>query len=387
MRPFSLTKALAASVAAIMSFASSGPAAAQTNVPAASEASAPEPFWRTLNAAADGDYVVRDFTFASGETLEEINLYYRTLGTPRRDASGRIVNAVLMLHGSSGDASQVLSETFGGNLYGPGQPLDAGTYFIILPDSIGNGGSTKPSDGLRGAFPRYGYHDQVELQRRLVADHFGVERLRLVAGMSMGGMHTWLWGINHPDMMDALLPMSSLPAGINGRNLLWRRIFSDAVRNDPDWRGGDYTEVPQGFKTAMAVFDMMVQSPVAFDRSLRTYEEADAYLAELHQETVEDDDPNNVLWRFESSFDYDPQPEDLRRIQAPLLTILFADDELNPLEIPVIEPAMEQVANGQVVIVPAEPGHFGHRGQVRSELFAADIAAFMAATAPEGEDQ
>lgn len=383
MRPFPLRTVLAAGVgAAVLAAGAASPAAAQAPATQAST-----PFWRTLNAAADGTYVVRDFTFASGERLEEINLYYRTLGAPRRDASGRIVNAVLMLHGSSGDASQVLSETFGGNLYGPGQPLDANVYFIILPDSLGNGGSTKPSDGLKGAFPRYGYHDQVELQRRLVADHFGVERLRLVAGMSMGGMHTWLWGFKHPEMMDALIPMSSLPAAINGRNLLWRRIFSDAVRNDPTWRGGDYETVPQGFKTAMAVFDMMVQSPIAFDRTLRTYEQADAYLTGLHQETIEEDDPNNVLWRFESSFDYDPQPEDLRRIQAPLLTILFADDALNPLEIPVIEPALEHVADGQLVVIPAEPGHYGHRGQVRSELFAHEIAAFMARTAPRGGDQ
>lgn len=356
-------------------------AALMAGAPTVAFAQAQTPYWRTLNTPATGDYVVPSFTFADGQTLQNINLHYTTLGTPKRDASGQITNAVLMLHGSSGDASQTLSNSYANGLYGPGQPLDANEYFIILPDSFGNGGSTKPSDGLRGAFPRYGYEDQVELQHKLVTEHFGIQKLRLLMGMSMGGMHAWMWASKYPDAMQAVVPMSALPTKITGRNLLWRRVLSSATRTDPAWQNGNYETNPPGFITAMNMFDLLVQSPVSFEQRLRTIPETDAYVAENIAETIEEDDANNVTWRFESSFDYDPQPADLQRIKAPLLAILFADDELNPLEIPVIDEAISHVPNGRAYIVPAAPGHFGHRGQVRAVAFADQVAAFMAQTA------
>src|SRR5262245_24617079 len=187
------------------------------------------------------DYIVRNYTFRNGETLPEVKLHYKTIGTPLRDASGKIRNGVLIMHGSSSPASQVLAASFTGPLVGPGLPLDPAKYFLILPDLIGVGGSSKPSDGLRAKFPKYGYNDMVDLEHRLIADHLGIERLRAVMGISMGGMHTWLWGVRYPDMMDGLFPITSLPTKVDGRNLLWRRILTTAIRTDPEWNGGNYT--------------------------------------------------------------------------------------------------------------------------------------------------
>jgi homoserine O-acetyltransferase len=188
----------------------------------------------------DGDYVIPSYRFRSGETLANVRLHYRTIGTPMRDARGKIRNGVLVMHGSSSDAGQVLAASFREPLVGPGRPLDPATHYLIFPDLLGAGKSSKPSDGLRARFPKYGYEDLVDLEYRLVTEHFGIERLRLVMGISMGGMHTWLWGIRHPQMMDALIPISSLPVKVDGRNLLWRRILSHAIRTDPAWMGGNY---------------------------------------------------------------------------------------------------------------------------------------------------
>src|SRR5687768_1452922 len=197
-------------------------------------------------AGTQGDFVVRDFRLKSGAVLPELKQHFTTYGKPVRDASGRITNAALLLHGSSGDATQLLVPSFMDPLFGVGQPLDTTRLFLILPDGIGNGRSTKPSDGMRARFPKYGYEDMVVAQHRLVTEHFGIQRLKLVMGISMGGMHTWLWGIRYPDMMDALVPIAAQPAKISGRNLVWRRILSRAIRTDPEWKGGDYTEPPRG---------------------------------------------------------------------------------------------------------------------------------------------
>ncbi len=326
---------------------------------------------------AEGDFVVRDFSLTSGERLAELRQHYTTIGTPARDAQGRITNAVLLLHGSSGDAGQLLDPSFSEALFGPGQPLDAARHFLILPDAIGNGGSTKPSDGLRARFPKYGYEDMVAAQHRLVTEHFGIERLRLVMGISMGGMQTWLWGIRHPDMMDGLVPIAAQPAAIRGRNLVWRRILAQAIRRDPEWKGGDYTEQPQGFRSIMPMFDMLVQNPTSFEARIDSYAAADAYLEEVDEETLEEDDANNILYRFEASFDYDPEDE-LGAIRAPLLAILFADDELNPPEIGTMERLMPRVRNGRYVLIPPGPGSVGHRNQVQGALWRDHLATFLA---------
>ena len=349
-------------------------AAALTGSPAAGQSRTPP--------RATGDFVVRDFRLRNGAVLPELRQHFTTLGNPVRDAQGRITNGVLVLHGSSGDASQVLAASFADALFGPGQPLDASRYYVILPDAIGNGGSTKPSDGMRARFPKYGYEDMVAAQHRLVTEHFGIRRLRLVMGISMGGMHTWLWGIRYPDMMDGLIPIAGQPTAIRGRNLVWRRILAHAIRNDPEWKGGDYAEQPRGFLSIMPMFDMLVQNPRTFEATVASYADADDYLEEVEEETLEEDDANNILYRFEASFDYDPEAE-LDKIRAPVLAILFADDELNPPEVSAIERLMPRVRGGKYVMVSAGPTSAGHRNQVQAALWRDHIAAFLA-TLPGG---
>jgi homoserine O-acetyltransferase len=330
----------------------------------------------------EGDYTIPSYRFRSGETLRDVRLHYRTIGTPRRDAAGRIRNAVLVMHGSSGDAQQVLAKSMRDPLVGPGLALDPATYFLIYPDILGAGKSSKPSDGLRARFPKYGYEDLVDLEYRLVTEHFGIERLRLILGISMGGMHTWLWGIRHPEAMDGLIPISSLPVKVDGRNLLWRRILSNAIRTDPAWQGGNYTEQPRGFLNIMPMFDMLVQSPVRLGERLSTYAQADAYVQEVIAEVFEEgDDANNILYRFEASFDYDPAAE-VGRIVAPLLAILFADDELNPVELRAIEPVIARVPQGRHVMIPAGPETEAHRTQVKASVWASHVAGFLAALPP-----
>ena len=329
----------------------------------------------------EGDYVIPSYRFRSGETLANVRLHYRTIGTPIRDARGNIRNGVLVMHGSSSDAGQVLAASFREPLVGPGRPLDPATHYLIFPDILGAGTSSKPSDGLRARFPKYGYEDLVDLEYRLVTEHFGIARLRLVMGISMGGMHTWLWGIRHPQMMDALLPISSLPVKVDGRNLLWRRILSNAIRTDPAWMGGNYTAQPRGFLNIMPMFDMLVQSPARLGEQLTTYAEADAHVREVVEETLEEDDANNILYRFEASFDYDPAAE-IGQITAPLLAILFADDELNPIELGVIDPLIRQVRHGRHVVVPAGRDTEAHRTQVKASVWADHVAAFVKSLPP-----
>ena len=212
--------------------------------------------------SAQADHVLRDFLFASGETLPELRIHYRTLGTPRRGEDGKVDNAVLILHGTTGSGANFLRPEFAGELFGEGQPLDARRFFLILPDGIGHGGSSKPSDGLHARFPRYGYRDMIEAQHRLLTEGLKVDHLRLVIGTSMGGMHTWLWGEMHPEFVDALMPLASLPAQISGRNRAWRRVIIDAIRNDPAWANGEYREQPPSLKTAAEMLFLMSNNPI-----------------------------------------------------------------------------------------------------------------------------
>ncbi|MGE3956479.1 MAG: alpha/beta fold hydrolase [Vicinamibacterales bacterium] len=327
-----------------------------------------------------GDFVLAEYRFQSGAVLPEVRLHYTTVGTPLRDGSGRIRNGVLVLHGSSGTASQVLADPFTGPLVGPGLPLDPATHFLIVPDLLGMGGSTKPSDGLRRDFPRYGYTDMVDLERRLIAEHFGIERLRAVMGISMGGMHTWLWGARYPGMMDALIPIAALPGRIDGRNLLWRRILSHAIRNDAEWNGGHYTSPPRGYLNIMPMFHMLIQGAARLGERLGTPEEADQYLAALLAEAAQHD-ATDILYRFEASFDYDIS-SDLEAIEAPVLAILFADDELNPTELGTIERLIPRVRRGRHVMIPAGPQTDGHRTQVRAAVWSSHVAAFLASLPP-----
>jgi homoserine O-acetyltransferase len=324
----------------------------------------------------EGDYIIRNYRFANGETLPEVKLHYRTMGSPRRDAQGRITNGVLMMHGSSGDASQVLAASMIGPLTRAGAALDPATHYLIFPDILGAGKSTKPSDGLRAKFPKYGYNDLVDLEHRLVTEHFRIDRLRLVMGISMGGMHSWLWGIRYPDAMDGIVAISSLPAKIDGRNLLWRRILTQAIRNDPEWKGGNYEAQPRGFLSIMPMFDMLVQSPARLGERLKSIPQADAYVKEVVEETLEEDDANNILYRFEASFDYDPEA-DLPKIKAPVFAVLFADDELNPIELGTVARVMKRVPNQQHIIVPASTETEGHRTQVKSVVWESQFRKWL----------
>ena len=292
----------------------------------------------------EGVFVVRDFKFRTGEVLEEMNLGYTTLGTPKRDSLGAVTNAVLLLHGTTGTGASWLQPSPADTIFKPGQPLDAENYYLILPDSIGLGRSSKPSDGLKGRFPHYGYHDMVEAQYRLVTERLGITRLRLVSGTSMGGMHTWLWAITYPAMMDGAVALTSQPAAISGRNLLWRRIITETIRNDPDWKDGNYT-TNQTIRLCVSHLQLMVDSASHLQEFCPTREKAVAYYDQIVQ-NAKRLDANDYLYRFEASADYNPSP-DLEKITTKFLAINFADDMINPAELHIIEEAMLRIRAGR----------------------------------------
>src|SRR5437870_4502802 len=273
----------------------------------------------------EGDYTIRDFRFASGETLPELRIHYRTLGKIDKDAQGKTRNAVLIMHGTTGSGAQFIRSEFAGELFGKNQPLDATKFFIVLPDGIGHGKSSKPSDGMHAKFPRYGYVDMVGAQYRLLTEGLGVNHARLVMGTSMGGMHTWLWGETHPDFMDALMPLASLPTQISGRNRAWRRIVIDAIRNDPSWNSGEYKAQPPSLRTAAEMLWFMSNNPVQRQKEAPTLAKSDEVLDKFVDQIVKADDANDVLYALEASRDYDPGPN-LEKIRAPLLAINSADD-------------------------------------------------------------
>jgi homoserine O-acetyltransferase/O-succinyltransferase len=310
-------------------------------------------------AVTEGDFVVRDFRFTSGETLPELRVHYRTLGTPRKDASGIVRNAVLILHGTGGTGAQFTNANFAGELFGAGQPLDAARYFIILPDDIGHGRSSKPSDGLRAKFPRYGYVDMVEAEYRLVTQGLGVNHLRLAMGTSMGGMHTWMWASRYPDFADAWLPLASLPTQISGRNRVWRRVVIDAIRNDPQWLNGDYRSQPQSLRTAAQMLWLMSSNPILRQNLAPTRADADRVIDQYVANYLKTGDANDLLYAFESSHDYDPGPG-LEKITAPLLAINSADDIINPPELQILEREIKRVAKGRAITLPLSDKTAGH---------------------------
>ena len=330
----------------------------------------------------EGDVLLRDFHFQSGEVLAEMKIHYRTYGTPRRDPSGTVRNAVLLLHGTTGSGAQFVRPEFSGRLFGPGQPLDASSYFIVLPDGIGHGQSSKPSDGLHARFPRYGYLDMVEAQRRLLSEGLGVTHLRLVMGTSMGGMHTWLWGQLHPDMLDALMPLASLPTQISGRNRGWRRTIIDAIRQDPQWSGGDYKTQPQSLRTAAQVLYFMSSNPLLRQEESPSLAKADANLDRFVSGYLKTADANDVLYALEASRDYDPGPG-LERIQAPLLAVNSADDLINPPELGILEREIRRVPRGRAVLLPLSPQTRGHGSHTVAALWSQDLLELLKRSEPK----
>ena len=320
-------------------------------------------------SAADGRRLHHSrFQFASGETLPELRIHYRTLGKIDKDAQGKTRNAVLITHGTTGSGAQFIRPEFAGELFGKDQPLDATKFFIVLPDGIGHGKSSKPSDGMHAKFPRYGYIDMVEAQYRLLTDGLGVNHARLVMGTSMGGMHTWLWGETHPDFMDALMPLASLPTQISGRNRAWRRMIIDAIRNDPAWNGGEYKTQPPSLRTAAEMLWFMSSNPVLRQKEAPTLAKTDEALDKFVEQIVKTDDANDVLYALEASRDYDPGPN-LEKIRAPLLAINSADDLINPPELGILEREIKRVPHGRAIVIPLSDKTRGHGSHTMAALW------------------
>jgi homoserine O-acetyltransferase len=346
----------AALVASLLAATGTGAGAAE----ARAAASYPPP--------AQGDFLLKDFRFASGESLPELRIHYRTFGAPRADAHGVVRNAVLILHGTGGSGASLVRAEFAGELFGAGQPLDAARYFIVLPDGIGHGSSSKPSDGLHARFPHYGYRDMVEAQYRLLTDGLHVNHARLVMGTSMGGMHSWLWGELHPRFMDALMPLASLPTQISGRNRAWRRLIIDAIRNDPAWQGGDYSSEPPSLRTALEMLWLVSSNPVLRQEEAPTLARADqavdAYVSEQSRST----DANDLLYALSASQDYDPGPA-LEKIEAPLVAVNSADDLVNPPELRILEREIRRVPHGSAVVIPFSERTRGHGSHTVAALW------------------
>ena len=327
-----------------------------------------------------GDFSIKDFQFTSGERLPELKLHYRTLGTPERDAKGVVHNAVLIMHGTGGSGAQFMRPEFAGELFGAGAVLDAKRFFIILPDGIGHGQSSKPSDGMHARFPRYGYQDMIHADYRLVTEALGVNHLRLVMGTSMGGMHTWLWGERYPDFMDALMPLASLPGQISGRNRVWRRAIIDAIRKDPEWRGGDYTTQPQSLGVATELLFFMGSNPQLRQQQMPTLQESDKVIDDAVAKGMQSGDANDALYQVEASRDYDPTPG-LEKITAPLLAVNSADDLINPPELGILEREIKRVKKGRAVVLPLSLETRGHGTHTIAATWKNYLSELLAATA------
>jgi len=324
-----------------------------------------------------GDYRLGHFTFATGEQLDSLSIHYRTLGHPRRDASGVVRNAVLIMHGTTGSGDQFLSPVFANELYGKGQPLDTTTYYIVLPDGIGHGASSRPSAGLRAHFPHYDYADMIEAQHRLLVDHLGVAHLRLVMGTSMGGMHSWVWGERYPDFMDGIVPLASVPTAIVGRNRMLRRMAMDDIRTDPAWQNGDYTAQPPGLRAALQMLWIMTSAPLVQHHDAPTRAAADSIITTWLDARFRTMDANDMLYAFDASRDYDPEPM-LDRITAPVLAINSADDQVNPPELGLMERLMPRVKHGRYVLLPITPQTRGHGTHTIAAVWREPFAAFLA---------
>jgi homoserine O-acetyltransferase len=326
---------------------------------------------------AEADWVARDFAFKSGEHLADLRLHYITIGMPARDAAGHVTNAVLIMHGTTGTGSPFLGPRFGGELFGAGQPLDAAKYFIIIPDAIGHGKSSKPSDGLHARFPHYRYDDMVRADYLLIHDGLKIDHLRLVMGTSMGAMETWVWGEMYPGYMDALMPLASAPVAIAGRNRMLRAMVIDAIREDPAWKDGEYTKPPvQGLIAARYALWMMTSSPLQLHKANPTRDKADAAVADLRKAAVSVD-ANDMLYQFEASGDYDPSPL-LETIKAPLYAVNSADDEVNPPELGILDREIKQVRRGRYILIPTSDETAGHGTHSRAAVWKKYLVELLA---------
>ena len=320
-------------------------------------------------APQEGSWVAPNFRFHTGETLPELRLHYRTVGAP----SGQ---PVLVLHGTTQSGAAMLAPTFGGELFGDGQPLDAKRYYIILPDSVGHGRSSKPSDGLRAKFPKYNYDDMVDAQYRLLTEHLKVSKLRLAIGNSMGGMQVWIWAQKHPDFMDIAVPMASLPTEMAGRNWMMRRLIVDSIRSDPEWMNGNYAKQPRSAQFASIFYGIGTNGGnIALFNAAPNREKADALL-DSRLKAPFPADANDVLYQWDSSRDYNPSTG-LERIKAKLLAINSADDERNPPEVGVLDREIKRVKNGRVLLIPTSEKTLGHGTTSRAAFWKKDLEELL----------
>jgi len=324
----------------------------------------------------DGNWVARDFTFNTGEKLAELKLHYLTFGQPQRDAAGHVRNAVLILHGTGSSSAHFLTAGFLGVLFLQGQPLDAEKYFLILPDAIGHGDSSKPSDGLHAKFAAYDYDDMVRAQYRLVREGLGIDHLRLVLGVEMGGLHTWIWGERYPDFMDALMPLASAPVQIAGRHRVYRDMVIDAIQTDPAWNGGEYASPPRGLLAAQFLIYLMTQSAAQLQRVAPNSDVADAQFQAWRRRALRLADANDVLYQFHASRNYDAGPQ-LEKIRAPLWAINSADDELNPPELGVMEREIKRVAKGRYILIPISTETRGTGTAMRARVWREYLAEML----------
>lgn len=335
-----------------------------------------------LGAQRAGDFTLPEYIFSTGERLERVRLHYTTLGTPRRDAAGTVRNAVLVLHGTGGTGDGFLSRGFAGVLFGPGQLLDTASYYVILPDGIGHGKSSKPSDGPRMKFPRYGYTDMVALQHKLLTEGLGVSHLRLVMGTSMGCMHAWVWGTTYPGFADGLVPLACAPTQIAGRNRMMRAMIRDDIMRDPDWNGGNYTTPPvRGLRAALGMLFMMTSAPLVQHRQAPTRDAADSVITAYLDSRARVTDANDMLYQFDASRDYDPSAL-LDRVTVPVLAINSADDLVNPPELGLMERLMPRVKQGRYVLVPTSERTRGHGTHSQPAIWGDELKRFLS-TLPE----
>jgi homoserine O-acetyltransferase len=325
-------------------------------------------------APRQGDWIARNFKFHTGETISELKLHYVTVGDPSKQP-------VLVLHGSGGSALNMLTPAFAGELFGTGQPLDASKYYIVIPDGIGHGQSSKPSDGLKTAFPKYDYEDMVDAQYRLVTEGLGIRHLRLVIGNSMGGMHTWIWGVRYPKMMDALVPIASQPTGMAARNWTLRRTMIETIRNDPDYNGGNYSAQPRMMKYAIAAYRFAsAGGTLAYQSMAPTAAKADKMVDEQLASQVTTD-ANDFIYQWDASHDYDPSAN-LEKIEARLLAINAADDERNPPETGVTAEAIKRIRDGRLYLIPASAQTRGHLTTSNAKFYLQELQGLLQ-TAPQ----
>lgn len=327
----------------------------------------------------EGDIVLRDFRFGTGASLPQVSIHYATLGTPRRDAAGRIANAVMVLHGTGGSGRQFLQPQFADELFGPGQPLDLGRYYVILPDNLGHGGSSKPSDGLRMRFPAYDYDDMVEAQRRML-EALKVDRLRLVMGTSMGCMHIFMWAQKHPDFARAAMPMACLPTAIAGHNRMWRKAAIEGIKADPAWAGGDYRAQPQqGLRTAVSLLQVAGFAPLYLHKQYPARDAADAYITERIAADIPRRDANDLIYQLDASRSYNPWPG-LERIRVPMVWVNSADDFINPPGYGIAEAAAKRMPTVRYVLIPQSADTRGHSSHSWARLWKDELARLMKRT-------